>query len=345
MQNATTKEVERLAALLRYGMFGGDVPAGLPQTEEEWLFLFDATRRQAVTALACDAILLLPDGMRPPRKVLFHFLSMAQTVEADNRRREKALADFAALCGESVGVPLTVVKGSSLARRYEEPLHRECGDNDLLTRADTERIAALVESAGIDVDRKDPRHITFAFKSVTFECHTCLLYHNDDPLWHRGDNILVPNLYALPAEEEAFFLAKHCEHHAVFFHNPVRLRTLIDWCMLLGSEGFDYDAFDRLKRGTDVEVFADLMTLYCQRLLGAPVRDGLGYLESKQLGANDFERLYMQCPERHPNALVRVVRRSGKYLRFSRQYRAIYGQSMFRRFYLKNLGIAVRQHL
>lgn len=345
MPNAATKEIDCLTALLRYGLFGGEVPSFLPQTEGEWRLLFDATRRQAVTALTSDAVLRLPAEMRPPRSVLFHFVSMAQTVEADNRHREEALADFAALCGQRVGVPLTVVKGSSLARRYEEPLHRECGDNDLLTGADTERVASLVESAGIAVDRKDPRHITFSFKGVTFESHTYLLYHNDDPQWHRGDNVVAANLYALPAEEEAFFLAKHCEHHAVFFHNPVRLRTLVDWAMLLGADGFDFDAFDSLKEGTDVEVFADLMTLYCQQLFGIRLRDGLAYLESRHLGTSDFERLYVQCPERHPNALVRVARRGGKYLRFRRQYRAIYGQSMFRRFYFKNLGVAVRQHI
>lgn len=345
MQNFSSKEMKCLVSLLRYGLFGGEEPEGLPADDGGWSVLFDLARRQAVSALVYDAILKLPAGLRPPRQVLFRFYSLAQTIEDDNRRREKALSEFVALCRERLDCVPTVVKGSSLACLYGEPLHRECGDNDLLTGADTERVGAMVEGMGIAVDRKDPRHISFSFGGTTFECHSYLLYHNDDPEWHRCAIANMQDVCGLPAEESAFFLAKHCEHHAVFFHNPVRLRTLIDWCLLLGTEGFDCAAFDRLKAGSDVEVFADLMTLYCQSLFGIVLRDGLGYLESKRLGATDFERLYMQCPERHPSALVRVARRSGKYLRFSRQYRAIYGQSMFRRFYLKNLGVAVRQHL
>ena len=335
-----------LASLLQYGLFAdAPLPSGLPLSESEWQALFDESRRQAVTALTYDAILMLPAEVRPSRKVLFRFYSLAQTIEDDNRRREKALDDFMELCRRKLDCVPTVVKGSSLACLYREPLHRECGDNDLLTGVDTERVGAMVEGMGIAVDRKDPRHISFMFEKTTFECHSYLLYHNDDPEWHSCRIANSETLQGLPAEESAFFLAKHCEHHAVFFHNPVRLRTLIDWCLLLGSKGFDFDAFDCMKRGTDVDVFADLMTLYCQQLFGVVLRDGLTTLQAKGLKADDFYNIYMLCPERHRRAVVRVARRSWKYLRYGRQYRAIYGRSMFRRFYLQNLRVAIGQHL
>ncbi len=357
MPNIETKEMSCLVSLLRYGLFGGALPAVLPTTEEEWRNLFDATRRQAVTALAYDAVLKLPHEARPPRSVLFHFLTLANAIESDNRRREEALGSFANLVAERLRLPTVVVKGSSLACLYPEPLHRECGDNDLYTGADTERIGALMESLGIAVDRKDPRHIAFSYAKTTFECHSYLLYHNDDIVWETkplvlendanvsSDVVCFGKMLTLQTVQSAFFLAKHCEHHAVFFHNPVRLRTLLDWSLLLGSDGFDFEAFAQLKSGTDVDIFANLMTHYCNKLFGLHLRCGEERLARKGLDDDDFERIYMHCPERHRRAVVRVVRRSWKYLRFRRQYRAVYGQSMFRRFYFKNLGVAVRQHL
>ena len=110
--------------------------------------------------------------------------------------------------------------------------------------------------------------------------------------------------------------------------------------MLITSAGFDWSNYNIIKRDTDVDVFADLMTAYCADLFGL---EGVEAKALKGLCLNDFERLYMQCPERHKLAAVRVARRSWKYLRFGRQYKAIYGQSMFRRFYLHNVKNAIKQ--
>ena len=333
-----------LVRLLSASLFGrhdsvGKVP--LPLSEEEWSALFDLSRREAVTALLYDAILLLPKEQRPPKSVLFHFLSMVQTIEEDNRVRESALTAFASLMKASLSLPTNVVKGTSLSRRFPKPEHRECGDNDLYTGADTETIAAYMESQGLYVERKDPRHVSFSYKDVTFECHNYLLYHQDDPAWLFTEQ--SDGLCFLPSWQEAFFIAKHIEHHTVFFHNPVRLRDLVDWTVLLTSEDFDYAAFADLKKGTDVDVFADMMSLYCESLFGIELAGHASRTLAKGLKAEDFEPIYMRCPERHRLAVVRVARRSGKYIRYWRQYKKIYGMSMFRRFYFSNLRVAIKQ--
>ena len=332
--------MKTLVALLRFGLFGADLPAGiLPLDEEEWQSVFDLSRRQGVTALIYDAILKLPQELRPKRKVLFHFTSMTQTIEQDNRSREDALTHYASIVRSRLSLPTVVVKGSSIACYYPNPLHRECGDNDIYTGGDTESVGRIFEQGGLTVDRKDPRHISFSLDSVTFECHSYLLYHNDDLDW-RTVPLGNTGIHTLQREQSAFFIAKHIEHHAVFFHQPVRLRDLVDWSMLITSAGFDWSNYNIIKRDTDVDVFADLMTAYCVDLFG------LEDVESKDMNGlclKDFERLYMQCPERHKLAAVRVARRSWKYLRFGRQYKAIYGQSMFRRFYLHNVKNAIKQ--
>ena len=336
--------VSSLALLLSASLFGRQnslANLNLPLSEQEWRDLFNSSRDQAVTALIYDAILLLPPNLRPPRSVLFHFLSFSQTVEQDNRIRETALSDFASLIQTSLSLPANVVKGSSLSRRYPLPLHRECGDNDLFSGNDTLSIADFFQSKGLFVDRKDPRHISFSFNNVSFECHNYLLYHNDDPLWLFSPH--HDNVCYLPSWQEAFFIAKHIEHHAVFFHNPVRLRDLVDWAVLLSSPDFDYNAFADIKKGSDVDVFADMMSLYCEALFGIQLAGNLCRQLPKGLNAADFEPIFMRCPQRHPLAVVRVARRSGKYIRFWRQYKLIYGVSMFRRFYFSNLRVAITQ--
>ena len=308
-------------------------------TGREWTELFEESRRQAVMALLYDAILTMPKDRRPPRSVLFHLMSMMQTIERDNRHREEALVAFHNEVMLPLGLPTVVVKGSSLARLYPNPLHREYGDNDLYTGTDTERLCRHLESVGVAVDRKDPRHAAFSFHGTDFEAHSYLLYHGDDPQWGavplESGGLAIRHL---PAEEEAFFLAKHIEHHAVFFNTPVRLRDLADWSMLLCSDGFDMGSFRELKRGSDVDRFAELLSMTCNSLFGLDIdcRPPQGF------DADDFEAMYMHCPERHRLALVRVVRRSWKYIRHGRKYRSIYGQSMFRRFYLRNIWVAIR---
>lgn len=321
---------------------GGSVDDGNDFTikQIEWDKLFELSREQAVTALLCDAVLKLPKEQRPPKEVLFHLVSMSDTIENDNRVRHEALKSFHDTVMKPMNLPCVVVKGSSIAVRYPNPLHRECGDNDIYTGRDTGRLSEKLNSLGIAVDNKDPRHAAFSFHGVDFEAHTYLLYHNDEPEWTP-----VPmgstGLWHLPIEEETFFLAKHIEHHAVFFHEMVRIRDLVDWCMLLRSPDFDFRRFRDLKRGSDVEYFAELMTSFCNLTFGLEMDCQL----PGGLSADDFDKLYMQCPERHPSAIVRVARRSGKYIRYQRKYKILYGQSMFRRFYFRNIYVALRNLL
>lgn len=328
-----------LTQLIAFGLFGGDNPfAALraPLSDSQWRQLFDESRRQAVTALLYDAILMLPHAQRPSRGELFRFTSMTETIENDNRHRDNALLEFQDQVMQPLGLSSVVVKGSSLASRYPQPLHRECGDNDLYTGSDTERLCSHLESLGIEVDRKDPRHAAFDFQNVGFEAHSYLLYHGDDPRW--GQIPFKSHLSHLPAEEEAYFLAKHIEHHAVFFHKPVHLRDLVDWSMMLLTEGFDMQRLRLLKEGSDVDRFAELMSMACNSMFGL----NIDCRPPEGMDAADFYNIYMQCPERHKLALVRVARRSWKYIRYGRKYRTLYGQSMFRRFYFRNLWVAVR---
>jgi hypothetical protein len=335
-----------LVALLKYGLFHGEEPS-LPLAADQWEVLVADAKRHAVTALLYDAVsrLSLAHGEAVPREVLFRLLSSVETIENDNRRREAALQHFAQTVHTALGIDTIVVKGSSLARCYPLPLHRECGDNDVyFPRELGLQVDALLRQQGIDIDTKDPRHSSFLFDGVPFESHRYLLYptlEGDDsgePQWRTCP--LSNHLLQLTPSHAALFTAAHLEHHAVFFNEPLPLGKLIDWALLLQA-GFDYDEFNKVKVGYDVDRFADLLTQYCVAGFGiAPPR---GFRPLSDHALRDFDAIYLRPQPRHRWALVRVMRRSTKYIRYRRIYREIYGSSPFSRFYWRNLLQALHQ--
>ena len=358
LQSASRSKISlKLKLLLRFGLFGGPNPF---ETEEAafdtdvWTALFNEAKSHAVTALLYDAIMQLPQHQRPPRILMLQLGCSVAEIEDSCRQMETAaiaLSDLVTQKSHSENKKvLTVVKGPAIALHYPIPNHREYSDIDLLTLGETERIGRIIEETGISVDRSDPRHASFVFKDVVFECHNYLLYTSDEPQWNivpftedKSDRLSCFN--RLPVEEEAFFLAKHMEHHAVFFHQNVPLRSLVDWAMLTNDPEFDFNKLDVLKRDTDVDRFVILLTLYCKSLFGLPRSYGSAYTLPSGIDASDFDILYMNCPPRHHSAFVRVFRRSWHYLSHTRKYKLLYGKSMFRRFYFSNLRIAIKQNV
>ena len=308
---------------------------GHHQSQEDYLAqLHD----QGITAITYDRLCQAKDT---PRPLLMHLASLTDGIERFNRRREAALLDFAAQVKEALGLDTVVVKGSSLARYYPVPLHRECGDNDIYFGPQAPRVDAWLRSLGIEVDNRDPRHSSFHWKNIAFENHAYLLY----PL-HPGDTSLEPqwqtvrvgeNILFLTPPYEALFVAAHAEHHALFHNEAANQRQLLDWCYLLPH--LDYEAFNAIKR----DRFGDLLTQYCVATYGSTPPQGWQPLSPRAL--SHFPTLFLTPQPRHPLALVRVARRSWKYLRYGRTYREIYGESPFRRFYLRNITHAIHQLL
>ena len=335
-----------LASIVKFGLWGGNPPKELDCSNADdtlWNRLIGDAKCQGVTALLYDAAVNLPADLRPSRRLLFGLASAAQTIENDNHERMSALNRFTQDFSDVVNGKVVVVKGFSLAWLYPRPLHRECGDIDLYTGKYTDVLCSALRKEGVEVDRSDPRHDSFLFEGVRFESHSYLLYHGDDLAWETVPMENAPgNMWRLSDIQSAFFVAKHIEHHAVFFHTPVLLRSLVDWAVILHS-GLNYEEFRAMAQGTDVGVFADLMTAYCARIFSFSVPFDVKCLENRGLTAEDFEVLYSKCSTRHKLAVVRVARRAGKYLRYNRKYKSIYGQSMFRRFYFKFVIQAVKQ--
>lgn len=354
-----------LIALLKYSLFDGPQPL-LNLKLADWKKLLHDAQKQGVVAMIYDAIQQLPEEYRPPKSVLFHFASLTETIEHENQRREKALCDFAQLIQEELSLHTVVVKGSSLARLYPQPLHRECGDNDLYMGDNAIIVDDFLISKGVNVDQKDPRHSSFQFDGIPFENHYYLLYNgrdiqwksvvmeelntsnvrqialNDEKAWLKNASDKTSIRRLIP-EQEALFVAAHIEHHAVFFNEPIFLRKLVDWALLLANGSVDYSELNKIKKGTDIDAFVDLLTQYCISIFDITPPQCWHPLSNAALKA--FEPIYINEQKRHKLAVVRVLRRSFKYIRYANIYKEIYGQSPFKRFYINNIKQATIQLL
>lgn len=333
-----------LVKLLKYSLFNIPLQPDIHWDEVDWNLLIEESRRQAVTALLYDAI-QKSEGIPIPKQQLFHLYTLTKTIEQDYTNREDALKTLSSLIKNETGIDTTIVKGCSIARYYPIPQHRESGDNDLYMGARSSKVDELLKSKGISVAQHDLRHSTFRFHGVTFENHAYLMYPRK-----AGDTSceldwktvpLEDNIHRLIPEQEAYFLAAHIDRHATFFNESINLRKLIDWALLIKSGKLDYKRFNEIKKNSEIDRFADLLTQYCILTFGIAEPEGFHPLSQATL--NNFGSIYLSIPERHAMPWVRVWRRCVKYTKYHKAYKEIYGQNPFARFYWRNIILALSQ--
>ena len=129
-------------------------------TSQEWQSLIDCAARQGVMALAFDA---LPGREAMPgltKELFIRWGLSAKRIEDRNRRQVDALKELIAAFRKE-GIELLLLKGLGLSEIYLWPAHRECGDLDIYLFGDYEKGNRLIESIGIEVDRKDNKHSFF----------------------------------------------------------------------------------------------------------------------------------------------------------------------------------------
>lgn len=131
------KEIDALFALVRSGLWENDVDdlSPFPLSDAQWVAVLRMAQEQTVMGLACQGVCHLPDELMPPQPTLVKWVAETDRIERCGRAMDKALDALLALFdGESVAPVL--LKGQGVARFYERPLQRECGDIDLYLRGD-----------------------------------------------------------------------------------------------------------------------------------------------------------------------------------------------------------------
>ncbi|MDY5969139.1 MAG: nucleotidyltransferase family protein [Bacteroidales bacterium] len=324
------ESMDACETLLRATVFRLPLPDDFILSPETWRATASRAMEQGVGALLYDAIPCLPRCNHPPRETLFALAAAANRAERGYWQKQRAYETFSLL----VGKEYPMLKGLSLAALYPTPQHRVFGDIDLFTGEETETLTQLLESHGIACDKKNPRHTTFVYQGVLFEAHRWLDY------WNPRKDPRQAASFPFACERRSFqalFLSEGLNYDALFFDKAITLRNMLDWALLTRQPDFDREEFNRMKKNTEVERFADAFDSHCNTVLRLTPPSPM-----PTVACGNFSAMFCRQRKRRSSPLLRVLLRSGKYVRYGRCYKHLYGENMFRHFYWENLKAATR---
>ena len=181
------KEYAAFFTLLRAGLWERDLDdfSSFPLSSEGWEKVFVLARRQTVTGIVFRGMQYLPDAFFPQGTALMRWVAAVDAIERRNRQMDRVLGRLYAMFGDE-GIRPVLQKGQGVARFYECPSMRECGDIDLYFPDPEMAAAALrcVEGRGIAVRRMPDGSHCYRVDGVCVEQHARLadLY---DPFQYR----------------------------------------------------------------------------------------------------------------------------------------------------------------
>ncbi|OQC00523.1 MAG: hypothetical protein BWX78_01116 [Firmicutes bacterium ADurb.Bin099] len=189
------------------------------------------------------------------------------------QKQQKLLESF-----HSNGIPVAVVKGTSVAQYYPKPQLRTMGDIDLLVRPeDYDRAVDCLTKNGCKEYSSQSeivtgRHRSFHYDGISIELHHYFSKKVDEKKARALDNLLFNAISlkstVLPDEENGLVLLSHIRQH---LEEGIGLRQIIDWFMFVRTCLDDevwYSSFQEKARITGLESLAISSTRMCQKYLG-----------------------------------------------------------------------------
>ena len=169
---------ETFLQLLRSGLWDRpleDVTA-FSITKEEWRLVYAESERQTVQGLCYLGLRYLPDEYYPPQSIVSQWMSATIAIKEVN---EKVRTVTATVCEKlnKVGVTPVLMKGQAVAKYYEQPSLRSCGDIDLYISDNQqfEVASSLLESEQIPFRRAADGSVSFELNEVEVELHRDLI--------------------------------------------------------------------------------------------------------------------------------------------------------------------------
>lgn len=156
------------------------------------------------------------------------------------------------------GINAVLVKGQGIARCYERPLWRACGDVDLLLIGDNYSEAQKVlafKASEIEEEDITLKHHAFKIGNCLVELHgtfhsvlsfkidreldnelDCMFRNKEFRIWkNRESDIPLPSV-----NHDVVFIFSHILQH--FYKEGIGLRQICDWCRLLWTYRDEIDA-------------------------------------------------------------------------------------------------------
>lgn len=171
-----------LLSLLRAGLWNREIDDNscFPLSPGDWDIVFLLSRHQTVTGIVFQGLQYLPDEMMPPEGLLIRWTAEVDGIERKNVAMNRSLAKLYALLSSN-GINPVLQKGQGVARLYDNPLLRECGDIDLyFDNAEAlDKAVAYMRRCNINVKKMPDKSMFYRWQGIDIEHHVRLMdLHN-----------------------------------------------------------------------------------------------------------------------------------------------------------------------
>lgn len=242
-----TREQQTLLLLIGSALWNRPVDS-LPEGCD-WYAVYELAKKQTLTGLLADSIMLLPESSQPPADLLTRLRSFRINSIRTHAMLNARLADVLEIF-RSKGIEPVLFKGQGLASNYPDPTARQCGDIDLYVGRDYAAAATVAyENFGFqDHDSESIKHLHMSYKGVEVELHKIAetlpsvsrnrkyqewtlrhLYGSDlRTVDIGGCDVTLP-----PYQFDCIYVLNHLWHH--FINGGIGLRQVCDWTVYLHS--------------------------------------------------------------------------------------------------------------
>ena len=238
--------IEAFFALVRAGLWEQEVSLS-SYCDIDFLDIYRLAEEQSVLGLVAAGLEHVTD-VKVPQADVFQFVGYALQLEQQNKAMNSFIAKLIDKMRKA-GIYTLLVKGQGVAKNYERPLWRACGDVDLFMSDENYRKAKgllLPLASSSKPEGLRELQLPMTIEGFVVELHG----HLYGGLSHKIDNelqavqvdtfnngnvrsceITKTQVFLLSIENDVFYVFSHIIQH--FFKGGIGLRQICDLCRLL----------------------------------------------------------------------------------------------------------------
>lgn len=248
---------------------------------DDWEQIYTMARRQTVCGICYNAYCKLPGSLLPPGTLLPRWVARVNAIETANRAMSSALAVLVDNL-RCLGLHPVVQKGLSVAKFYNNPELRECGDIDLwLPESEMASAIAFARKTDTRIQSHPDGSISFLFQGFVVELHRRLINISSPVLSRRMEAFAVAGcrgyagcadpIPSPPALLELLLVNVHIMRHV--FGTGIGLRHLCDYmCASYSLHGqYDSEEFKVVCSMLGISKWTALLNDFLVRHLGADI--------------------------------------------------------------------------
>ncbi|VTP99944.1 Uncharacterised protein [Sphingobacterium daejeonense] len=152
-----------------------------PLTNREWNEIFKTSIAQTVECLIFDGIQKLKVENQPPKALLLNWAVRVEKHAQRNEVMNATILNLHSLFEVEHNIPMTLLKGQGIAKCYDNPLRRICGDIDLFfkNKSDYNQAFSIINKRGLEINPMAGFSAEYKFDGFEVEHHEKMIdIHN-----------------------------------------------------------------------------------------------------------------------------------------------------------------------